>query len=224
MFQRKQEILNLKELASAATNYKQQGQLRFPLTNHAELNEILTNIHEGYEREIQQMNDHVGALTFLKKVLSIGSWHMKIHNNDLYHEANIMHMDEEFDQLLNFSQHRQAHNYALYTSRIHSDDVHNLDEAVAAYCKNYKQASYYECYYRLQTTSGYRWMHHFGKIECARGEMTMMNVFIMDIHEERIRELEIQYSNIRYGLIHSVLTEAPWDMVVVSIIRHTAIP
>jgi PAS domain-containing protein/uncharacterized protein YoxC len=78
------------------------------------------------------------------------------------------------------------------------------------------QLQYYECKYRLQMKSGeYRWMRHFGNIEhSANGNLTTLNSFIMDIHDQTILAEEMRYMNTRYNLIHSVLTEAPWDMVI----------
>ena len=39
-----------------------------------------------------------------------------------------------------------------------------------------------------------------------------IKAFIIDIHDQYVREEEMRYSNTRYSLINAAMTEAPWDM------------
>ena len=56
-------------------------------------------------------------------------------------------------------------------------------------------------------------MRHLGNIEFASNDDRMqLKAFIMDIHEQFVKEEEMRYSNTRYSLINAAMTEAPWDM------------
>lgn len=216
MFQKKKSLVEFQAFQDVAGQFIEKDILHFPQTDNEILNQALDKIVQAYEVKQSKTNHQLSELDFLKNTLSIGYWNMEIEENDLYNFSNKMQMDPSFKEVLQYSaEEKENCHYATYIARIHPDDVHLLNDAIDEYISDCKEKRYYECYYRLHVPEGYRWMHHFGNIEqLEQQEKKLMNAFIHDVHNDFIREEEMKFSNIRYGLIHSILTEAPWDMVI----------
>ena len=205
-----------KSFQDVAKQFIEKDVLHFPHTNHPILNQSLHSIEQAYTVKQAKTNHQLAELNFLKDALSIGYWNMEIKADDLYNHANKMEMDAAFKQFLQYttSEEKDCH-YATYLARIHPDDVNILNEAVAQYMKDCDIKRSYGCYYRLRVAEGYRWVHHFGNIEHLEEQgIKLMNAFILDVHDEYTRDEELKFFNVRYGLIHSIMTEAPWDMVI----------
>lgn len=208
----------LSELEKAAAVFKR-GE-KFPLSGiqNSHLKNLLQDINSGCEFAKNQVEQKVEELDFLKSVLHMGYWKMYIHNNNLYDPYNTIEMDASFIKLINYKEnnHPKA-TLEMFINHIHPEDSRILEETILNCTRNiHQENSGYDCKYRLRIESGeYRWVHHFGNINWdANGNMTTMNAFIRDIHEQYIIEEEMSYMNTRYSLIHSVLTEAPWDMTI----------
>ena len=58
-------------------------------------------------------------------------------------------------------------------------------------------------------TGEYRWVRHLGNIEFVSSDDMTIKAFIIDIHDQYVREEEMRYSNTRYSLINAAMTEAP---------------
>ena len=217
MFRSKEKLFDISELEKAAVNYKKEGKLSLPKTTDERLNNVLIDLSEGYDREMQHFDKMMTEMHSMTDLLHIGFWKMHVNNNHLYNPNNLLEINQGFEKLLGYEENELSkESFTAIMKLVHPEDVHSFESSLKDYLHNtYKQRKY-EKNYRLRMKSGeYRWIRHIGKTESStNGDVKILTSFIMDIDEQYAKTEEMRHTITRYGLINSVMTEAPWDMVI----------
>ena len=153
------------------------------------------------------------------QAIQVGLWDMTVVAGDPVNPHNTFIWEDAFRRMLGFTDERDFPNVLdSWASRLHPSDHDWVLNAFAAHLTDTTGRTPYDVQYRLAMKSGdYRWFRATGTtIRDARGVPLRVAGALFDIHDKKIKDLEMESLLTRFDLISHSLEEGPWDMTVIA--------
>lgn len=174
-------------------------------------------INEALDQFRKEAEDARIRLDLVKDAIKVGLWEMHVVADDPVNPNNEFIWSDEFRRMLGYSDEQDFPNRLdSWSSKLHPDDYQQTVDAFYAHLTDRTGQTPYDVVYRLKTKSGeYRWFKANGStIRDEKGTPIRVVGALFDIHEEKLRQEEMEFLMNRFNLIMQVLTEAPWDMTI----------
>lgn len=156
-------------------------------------------------------------LNLVLKAIKGGFWEMVIANGDLGHPDTKFIYSDGFRRSLGYRDEFEFPNDAKsIASAVHPEDSQMVWDTFDRHFGDSTGKTPFELDYRLRTKDGeYRWFHASGvSLRGENGKPLRMIGLMIDIHEDKLKTIELENLVERYDLINQVLVEAPWDMTI----------
>lgn len=176
----------------------------------AQMNEALQKMQDANEN-IQMRMDLV------TKAIQVGLWDMVVIAGDPVNPKNEFTWTDDFRKMLGFQNEHDFPNLLdSWASRIHPDEQEYTLNAFSSHLLDHSGRTPYDIEYRIKLKNGdYRWFKATGTtVRDRNGVPLRVAGALFDIHDQKLKEEELQAFVTRYDLINRALVEAPWDMVV----------
>jgi PAS domain S-box-containing protein len=223
MFKKKSNplTLNLIEDSHKLVSGLKVGDLSIRLKNtdkSESLTEVASNINEALDIVQHHAENAKLRLDLISKAIQVGLWDMLVVAGDPVNPSNRFNWSQEFRAMLGFQDESDFPNILdSWSSRIHPEDQALALQAFANHLNDHSGTTHYNLEYRMQLKNGqYRWFQATGTtMRDEHGVPLRVVGALFDIHDKKIKELELAALVTRYDLINRALVEAPWDMTVV---------
>lgn len=178
--------IDLDALERASEIYRENGELNLPKTNHDQINRILDNIQQGYERELLHKHFVERRLDFITESLQLG--YLAVEEQQIEIDGFIR---ELFGEITTIDQ---------FFNLIYTEHTEKVKEAIVS--------NEFDIEYTILLKDGrYLPIRHIGKKILDKCISIMMSI---DTH----KQVHLQKEKIleRYELINQAMTEAPYEM------------
>lgn len=166
----------------------------------------------------QRTEDAEIRLGLVMQAIKGGLWELKIVDGDYNHPESKIVYSEGLRKSLGYNDESEFPNTPeSINAAIHPDESAWVWETFAAHLEDRTGQTPYDMDHRLRTKDGeYRWFHATGVTERDENGVPLRIIgLLLDIHDEKVKNMELEQLATRYDLINEVLVEAPWDMQVV---------
>lgn len=182
-----------------------------------EMKEIAENVNFALDKLRKSAQDTEVRLDLVTKAISVGLWDMTVVKGDPVNPNNEFIWSDELRYMLGYKDENDFPNVLdSWASKIHPEEGWVL-EAFANHLTDFSGKTPYDIEYRLQRKSGeYRWFRATGTtLRDKKGVPLRVVGALFDIHEEKLKTLEMESLITKYDLIHQALIEAPWDITII---------
>ncbi|QDD90211.1 methyl-accepting chemotaxis protein [Pseudomonas oryzihabitans] len=148
---------------------------------------------------------------------SEGLWDMEVVAGDPVNPRNAFWWSDQFRAMLGFRDERDFPNeLGSWAKRLHPEDSAYVLDAFAAHMKDRSGQTPYDVQYRIALKSGeYRWVRATGAtLRDERGVPLRVAGSLRDIHEQRLRDQELDVTLTRFELAREMLNDGLWDMAI----------
>lgn len=169
---------------------------------------------EALKREKENAEIRLDLVT---QAIEVGLWDMTVIAGDPVNPNNEFIWSDELRHMLGFTDERDFPNVLdSWASRLHPGDKDWVLKAFADHLTDRTGRTPYDLENRLQLKTGeYRWFRATGSTQRDENGVPLRVVgALFDIHEKKLQEEEIENLIVKYDLIHQVLIEAPWDIII----------
>lgn len=180
------------------------------LEENKKLKEMLEEMKKAKEEAEIRLN-------LVMKAIKGGFWEMSLVDGDLGHPDSKFIYSDGFRASLGYrDEHDFPNESNTIASVVHPEDSQLVWETFDRHFGDLKGKTPFELDYRLRTKEGeYRWFHASGVTQRdENGKPVRMIGLMLDIHEDKLKTMELENLAERYDLINQVLVEAPWDMTI----------
>lgn len=156
-------------------------------------------------------------LELVMKAIKGGFWEQTIVDGDYHHSDNQVVYSDGLRTSLGFHDENDFPNVAeTLATALHPDEREWVWETFEKHLNDPTGKTLYDMDHRLRNKNGeYRWFHASGVTQRdENGKPLRVIGLLLDIHDEKIKTMELESLVERYDLINEVLVEAPWDMTI----------
>ena len=156
-------------------------------------------------------------LELVMKAIKGGFWEQTIVDGDYHHSDNQVVYSDGLRTSLGFHDENDFPNVAeALATALHPDEREWVWETFEKHLNDPTGKTLYDMDHRLRNKNGeYRWFHASGVTQRdENGKPLRVIGLLLDIHDEKIKTMELESLVERYDLINEVLVEAPWDMTI----------
>jgi len=182
-------------------------------------NKIVENIDASLKLVKDSSKDIVVRFELVTKAIHVGLWDMNVVEGDPVNPNNKFTWTDDFRKMLGYENETDFPDVLdSWASRLHPLDKDWVLNAFASHMTDYSGKTPYDVEYRLQMKKGeYRWFRATGTtIRNNEGIPLRVAGALYDIDDKRLEEQELKSLMTRFQLINDVLTEGPWDMIVIA--------
>lgn len=180
------------------------------------------------EQSIQEENDALVTLrkekedaelrlNLVMKAIQVGLWDMTVVAGDPVNPNNEFIWSDELRWMLGYKDEQDFPNVLdSWSSKLHPEEKEGVLKALVDHLNDYSGNTPYDIEYRLRTKNGeYRWFRATGStLRDENGVPLRVVGALFNVHEQKLQEQEMENLITKYDLIHQVLVEAPWDLVI----------
>lgn len=216
--------IDLTQLVTLTREMKQQvndrnytPQLLWNDVEHEQLQEITMNLSEILDTRqmmLQRLSDRLQIMT---DSVTVGFWEMTVANNDIFDSQNTFSIGNKIRRMTGFNTETELpSNLQSILQLVHPEFKKLIIEALRNLSNRSKQSQRFDHVHLMQWKDGqYHWMRtcaiaHFNK----QGKLEKVVAALIDHHEIKLKEDNLDSYITRYDLIEQTLVEAPWDMTV----------
>jgi len=155
----------------------------------------------------------------VNRATSEGLWDMEVVAGDPVNPRNAFWWSDQFRALLGFRDEQDFPNQlGSWANRLHPDDSKRTLDAFARHLNDRSGHTPYDVEYRLATKSGeYRWFRASGEtLRDGQGTPLRVAGSLRDIHDQRLRDAELDVTLTRFELAREMLNDGLWDMEVIA--------
>ncbi|GLF86861.1 methyl-accepting chemotaxis protein [Bacillus safensis] len=178
--------------------------------------EAIAQINEALQK-MQDANENIQMrMDLVTKAIEVGLWDMVVIAGDPVNPKNEFTWTDEFRRMIGFQNEHDFPNLLdSWASRIHPDEQEYTLGAFSSHLLDHSGRTPYDIEYRLKLKNGdYRWFKATGTtVRDRNGVPLRVAGALFDIHDQKMKEEEMQALVTRFDLISRALVEAPWDMV-----------
>ncbi|WP_447553949.1 methyl-accepting chemotaxis protein [Vreelandella sp. EE22] len=180
------------------------------LTRTSDTSSVQTEEALGH---LQQRFDLICDVTF------DGLWDMTVRNGNTADPDNPFQWSQQFRRLLGF---RDTHDFpnvlGSWSDRLHPEDKARTLDAFKAHLSDKSGRTPFDVNYRLATRSGdYRWFRAQGDtLRDEYGAPLIVAGSLRDIHDQTLRDAELDKVVTRFELSREMLNDGLWDMEVIA--------
>lgn len=182
-------------------------------------NESLLVEHQRLKKQLEELKKEKEEaeirLNLVMKAIKGGFWEMTIVEGDYNHpESKIIYSDGLRKSLGYEDEHDFPNSPETMNAAVHPDESEWVWETFEKHLNDPTGRTPYDMDHRLRAKNGeYRWFHATGVTHRdEHGRPLRIIGLLMDIHDEKVKTMELENLAERYDLINEVLVEAPWDM------------
>ncbi|WP_371916157.1 PAS domain-containing protein [Pseudomonas sp. URIL14HWK12:I9] len=168
---------------------------------------------EAYALELETRFNLVNRAT------SEGLWDMKVVAGDPVNPKNAFWWSDQLRSLLGFRDESDFPNQlGSWANRLHPEDSKPTLDAFARHLNDRSGRTPYDIEYRLATKTGeYRWFRAIGEtLRDGQGVPLRVAGSLRDIHDQRMRDAELDVTLTRFELAREMLNDGLWDMEVIA--------
>lgn len=179
--------------------------------------EIAKNISKTLDILNEDMKNKEIRINLITKAIQVGLWDMSVVAGDPVNPNNSFNWSDDFRHMLGFQNEQDFPNVLQsWANRLHPEDADYTLQALADHLVDHSGQTPYDITYRLKLRNGeYNWFRATGTtIRDERGVPLAIAGALFNIHEQKIKETELENMNLRYTLINKVLVEAPWEIII----------
>lgn len=195
--------MNLFKIASPKSKHDEQL-----LEENKKLKEMLEEMKKAKEEAEIRLN-------LVLKAIKGGFWEMTIVDGDYKHPESKIVFSDGLRKSLGYRDESEFPNVSQsIASAVHPDESHWVWGTFEKHLADPTGKTPYDMDHRLQTKDGeYRWFHASGVTHRdENGKPVKIIGLLLDIHDDKLKTMELENLLERYDLINQVLIEAPWDM------------
>ncbi|KPN14131.1 histidine kinase [Bacillus australimaris] len=178
--------------------------------------EAVAQINEALQK-MQESNENIQMrMDLVTKAIQVGLWDMVVIAGDPVNPKNEFTWTDDFRKMLGFQNEHDFPNLLdSWASRIHPDEQEYTLNAFSSHLLDHSGRTPYDIEYRIKLKNGdYRWVKATGTtVRDRNGVPLRVAGALFDIHDQKLKEEELQALVTRFDLISRALVEAPWDMV-----------
>lgn len=177
---------------------------------------------ESLRDSLRQHADLIRADTrfvLIEQSISEGLWEMEVTKGDLFDEQNAFWFSHQFRKLLGYSNEEDFPNQlGSWSRRLHVEDSQRVFDALARHLNDRTARLPLNLEFRLATSSGeYRWYQARGAVlRDERGIPMRMAGSLCDIHDQVLKDREMDKLLTRFELAREMLNDGLWDMEVIA--------
>ncbi|HAC67858.1 MAG TPA: chemotaxis protein [Pseudomonas sp.] len=168
------------------------------------------------EAEVQLLKTR---FDLVNRASSEGLWDMEVVAGDPVNPRNAFWWSDQFRALLGFRNESDFPNeLGSWASRLHPEDSQPTLDAFARHLNDRSGRTPYDVEYRVATKSGeYRWFRASGEtLRDGQGTPLRVAGSLRDIHDQRIKDEELDVTLTRFDLSREMLNDGIWDMAVIA--------
>lgn len=179
-----------------------------------QVHETFTNINEAltvYE-EHEQILQH--KLKILMRVNDIGFWELRLANHQFLDAKNTFVIESSLKKMLGYREEELINGIADLQKLVPKEHNDILSAAITAHFEDHTGVTPFDVQHHMRFSDGvYRWVRTFGiATRNDEGKPVGMIATVMNIHDKKVNEEELNNVVTRYNLINEALVEAPWDI------------
>ena len=176
----------------------------------------LTQQLQSNEHELQSIDRR---FHLMGEATADGLWDLTFIPGREFDEDYPFWWSQGFRHLLGFNDERDFPNVARsWSDRLHPDDKQPTFDAFMAHLNDKSGQTGYDVQYRLKHRNGeYRWFQARGAtLRDSKGEPLRVAGALADIHEQKIKQGELDKFIDRFELANEMLSDGLWDMEVIA--------
>lgn len=191
--------------------------MQVPPNASEETRELVSNINEALE-EAKKLAVETTEQRFhlVTSVIQGGYWEIVPVDGDPFHPDIQFTWSEGLMRALGYAEGELENSSEALRNHLHPEEMERVFEIFIRHVSDPTGQTPYNMVHRMRTKSGeYRWFHANAithRDEQGRPLRIIGGLF--DIHEQKLKEEELQSYVTRYDLVNQVLVEAPWDMTI----------
>ena len=154
-------------------------------------------------------------LDLVLQAIKGGFWEMTIVDGDAGHPDSTIIYSSGLRKSLGYYDENEFPNVPeSMNNAVHPDESEWVWATFANHVNDRTGQTPYDMDHRLRAKNGeYRWFHANGVTQRDENGTPLRIIgLLLDIHEDKVKTIEIENLLERYNLINEVLVEAPWDM------------
>jgi methyl-accepting chemotaxis protein/PAS domain-containing protein len=154
-------------------------------------------------------------LQYISDSLVDGMWIMDYANGDLADPATKVWWSDRFYEILGYNRSETRTSAQTFSAMIHPDDAPLLSSALLLHVKDTKGKTEFNVTVRMKTGSGqYRWLNsRCATKRDASGKAVQSVGFLRDMHNERMKDEQMQFLLKRLEFAEQNSNEGIWDLV-----------
>lgn len=186
-------------------------------TNHhyEQLIEENRKLKEQLEEMRKEKEEAEIRLELVLKAIKGGFWEMTIVDGDTNHPESSILYSSGLRESLGYHDEKEFPNTPeSMNSAVHPEESDWVWETFANHVNDRTGQTPYDMDHRLRAKNGeYRWFHATGVTQRDENGTPLRIIgLLLDIHDDKVKTMELENLVERYDLINEVLVEAPWDM------------
>ncbi|MHB8125166.1 MAG: PAS domain-containing protein [Desulfitobacteriaceae bacterium] len=196
-------------------NFNIQGNTEY---YHLDIVKTMKNINKMIDLMHNSVNSIITRFEIVNKTTKVGLWDMEVLEGNPVNPNNKFSWTDEFRHLLGYLNERDFPNIlSSWSDKLHPDDLDWVLKAFFDHLTDYSSRTPYDVTYRLQLKNGeYRWFRALGiTMRGERGIPLRVVGSLFDIHDNLLREEQIQELVSRFQLVNKVSKVGLWDMKVI---------
>lgn len=182
--------------------------------------ELIARAGDSGDTETAEALEHLQQrFDLICDVTSDGLWDMTVRNGNAADPSNPFQWSQQFRRLLGFRDTQDFPNVlGSWSDRLHPEDKARTLAAFKAHLADSSGRTQFDVKYRLATRSGdYRWFRAQGDtLRDAHGAPLIVAGSLRDIHDQTLREAELDKVVTRFELSREMLNDGLWDMEVIA--------
>lgn len=182
-------------------------------------NDVLLEENERLKARVEELEKEKSEaeirLDLLLKAIKGGFWEMSIVDGDTNHPDTTIVYSDGLRKSLGYRDESEFPNSSdSMNNAVHPDEAELVWGIFADHVNDRTGRTPYVMDHRLRAKNGeYRWFHANGVTQRdENGKPIRIIGLLLDIHEDKIKTMELENLLERYDLINEVLVEAPWDV------------
>ena len=179
--------------------------------------EIAKNIITTLDTLNEDMKNKEIRTNLITKAIQAGLWDMTVVAGDPVNPKNTFNWSDDLRHMLGFQSEQDFPNVLeSWSNQLHPEDAEYTLQALTDHLIDHSGKTPYDITYRLQLKNGeYNWFRATGTtMRDQQGVPLAIAGALFNIHEQKMKEAELEKMNLRYSLINKVLVEGPWEVII----------
>lgn len=176
----------------------------------------VTALLSDHQKDVQDIEQRFNLMS---EATADGLWDLTFIPGKEFNEDYPFWWSQAFRQMLGFNDEKDFPNIARsWSDRLHPEDKQRTFDAFFAHMDDKTGHTSYDIEYRLKLKNGqYRWFRARGAtLRDASGNPLRVAGALTDIHDQKMRQTELDKFIDRFELANEMLSDGLWDMEVVA--------
>lgn len=198
--------------AHKAAAQKRDGSFRYTVESVApEFEQTLANINEALALYEQREETLLYKLKVVMGINEVGFWEVQLANHEFADPQNIVIIEPSLKKMLGYREDELMNGIVDLQQLVPPEQDPILLSTLNAHFHDVTGTTPFDVQHCMRFGDGeYRWVHTFGTaIRSEQGKPVRLIATVMNIHDKKVNEEELQNVVTRYDLINESLVESP---------------